>query len=74
MKLSHDQAGYDPPFGIPFQCATCQFYLPNACKIVSGQIQPHGCCNLWTSKYNRPVWKWLSGIVSVRVIAFKRKP
>lgn len=32
----------------PFECERCLHWQdPNACQIVSGDIDPHGCCNLF---------------------------
>jgi hypothetical protein len=33
------------------QCDGCNFFVaPNACKIVDGEINPSGYCNLWNKK------------------------
>jgi len=37
----------------PFKCANCIYFEgKGACHLVSGDIEPDGCCNLFTSKSN----------------------
>lgn len=44
-----DVAGYMGSELGPFECGRCEFWKdPNACAIVSGPIDPRGCCNLFT--------------------------
>lgn len=34
----------------PFLCGHCAHFIqPAACRLVAGQIDPHGCCNLYDS-------------------------
>jgi hypothetical protein len=45
---AHYAGGPDNPFkseGI--KCSSCIFFEENACRIVSGQIDPEGICKLW---------------------------
>lgn len=45
-------AGYMGPDQGPFMCANCvHFQAPNACEIISGQVDHLGCCNLFTSSH-----------------------
>ena len=33
------------------ECDNCVFFIaPNACKTVDGEINPKGCCKLWSKK------------------------
>lgn len=49
-QVDPDIAGYQGPDQGPFMCANCiHFQSPNACEIVSGQVDHLGCCNLFTS-------------------------
>jgi hypothetical protein len=42
-------AGYMGPEEGPFECQHCKFFVdPGSCKLVSGPIDPEGCCNLFT--------------------------
>jgi len=42
-------AGYMGPEYGPFQCQHCVHFLqPNACQVVAGDIDPEGCCNIFT--------------------------
>jgi hypothetical protein len=35
----------------PFRCDHCSYFIkPNACKIVEGDIDPAGCCNLYSKE------------------------
>lgn len=50
-KLSKQQAGYTPAYPA-IRCESCPFFIRgfvghNACAIVDGDIEAHGCCNLW---------------------------
>jgi hypothetical protein len=43
-------AGYLGPEDGPFICGNCTFFNgPNSCQIVAGDIDPEGCCNLFTN-------------------------
>ena len=42
-------AGYLGPEEGPFVCGNCVFYGDHSCQIVAGEIDPEGCCNLFTS-------------------------
>lgn len=45
-KVPQPMAGYMGPEAGPFECQHCEFFQePNACGIVSGDIDPAGCCN-----------------------------
>jgi len=50
-KASKAAASYqDSPKGSQ-QCSGCiNFIPPNTCKVVDGEVSPHGWCSLWTSK------------------------
>src|SRR6266850_7762166 len=50
--LAQDDPGVDymQPDQGPFKCGNCShFQDPNSCEIVSGNIEPEGCCNLFAS-------------------------
>lgn len=48
-KVDQSISGYMGPEYGPFMCANCEhFDGANACNIVSGNIDPEGCCNLFT--------------------------
>ncbi len=35
----------------PFECQHCEyFHSPSSCELVSGTIDPKGCCSLYESK------------------------
>jgi hypothetical protein len=43
-------AGYLGPEHGPFTCSNCVYFQDGgACQIVAGQIDPNGCCNLFTT-------------------------
>lgn len=56
MKLTKTQSGYinppdksiQPSKGKGIRCGTCVFYKNKRCRIVTGQVQSQGCCNLWS--------------------------
>jgi len=49
MKVSQDVVVYMGGDLGPFKCANCNFFqAPNACAIVDGEIDPEGCCDLFT--------------------------
>ena len=53
IKLTKVAAGYQPPEKGPFECEHCiYFHAPGSCEIVTGSIDPDGCCNNYTSKDN----------------------
>ena len=42
-------AGYMGAEYGPFECQRCVHWLaPNACQVVAGNIDPQGCCNVFT--------------------------
>lgn len=42
-------AGYMGPENGPFVCHRCEYFNePNSCEVVSGNIDPNGCCNNFT--------------------------
>lgn len=48
-KVDPSIAVYMGPEMGPFMCGGCSFFeAPNACGLVSGDISPDGCCNLFT--------------------------
>ena len=50
-KLEPGPAGYLGPEHGPFMCSNCVYFEdPRSCHIVSGDIDPNGCCNLIVSK------------------------
>ena len=60
-KESKESAGYLPPVEGGFKCANCIFFIRGkgpehggmgACKLVKGEIDPHGCCNLFKGPNN----------------------
>src|SRR6266496_4208726 len=49
-KLEQAATGYLGPEHGPFECEHCIYFeQPRACHIVSGDIDPHGCCNLFVA-------------------------
>lgn len=55
-KIPQNYAGYQGPEKGPFKCANCDFFDPqgSTCHVVSGQIDPEGCCNNFLSKNELP--------------------
>lgn len=54
QKASQEASGYMGPENGPFECEHClHFSEPHACEIVSGDIDPEGCCNLFSPDPNR---------------------
>lgn len=50
-KVSPEISGYMGPELGPFTCSNCSFFNTQdnaSCHIVSGPIDPNGCCNLFT--------------------------
>jgi hypothetical protein len=48
QKVTQPVSGYMGPEMGPFECEHCHhFEDPGSCNIVSGAIDPHGCCNLF---------------------------
>ena len=53
-KVPKDNAGYQGPDQGPFECEHCIYFSePSSCKIVEGDISPHGCCNNFKKDPNR---------------------
>lgn len=49
IKLTKVISGYLPPEEGPFECENCHYFSkPNKCELVEGNIDPEGCCNLYT--------------------------
>ena len=49
-KIAQPNAGYQGPDQGPFACDHCVYFdVPRACQVVDGDIDPHGCCNNFTS-------------------------
>ena len=51
QKVAKSMVQYqDSPKG-GHQCAGCSNFVgPTSCKVVSGNISPHGWCSIWTPK------------------------
>ena len=50
-KASQDSVHYQTTANNGQDCDDCyQFLKPNACRMVRGDINPHGWCKLWTKK------------------------
>jgi len=47
--VSQYTAGYKGPEEGPFNCGNCVFFTDGTCKIVDGEIDPEGVCNLFTT-------------------------
>jgi High potential iron-sulfur protein len=49
QKVSKEQAKYQDSPKDGNKCSECAYFeKPNACKIVEGDINPDGWCQLWT--------------------------
>jgi High potential iron-sulfur protein len=49
QKVSKEQAKYQDSPKDGHKCSECAYFeKPNACKIVEGDINPDGWCQLWT--------------------------
>jgi High potential iron-sulfur protein len=49
QKVSKEQAKYQDAPKDNHKCSECAYFeKPNACKIVEGDINPDGWCQLWT--------------------------
>ena len=49
-KIAQPNAGYQGPDQGPFACDHCVYFdVPRSCEVVDGDIDPHGCCNNFTS-------------------------
>lgn len=49
QKLSQGLVVYMGAEDGPFECGHCLYFAPpNACHLVDGDIDPKGCCNLYT--------------------------
>lgn len=47
--VPQQNAGYMGPENGPFECQNCGFFNePNSCEVVTGSIDPKGCCNNYT--------------------------
>jgi hypothetical protein len=51
IKLTKVISGYMPPEAGPFECEYCHYFSwRRACELVEGDIEPDGCCNLFTEE------------------------
>lgn len=51
IKLTKIVSGYLPPEDGPFECENCHYFNKGGkCELVEGNIDPEGCCNLYTPK------------------------
>jgi hypothetical protein len=49
IKLTKLISGYMPPESGPFECEYCHYFDgKHDCELVEGDIEPDGCCNLFT--------------------------
>lgn len=54
-QADQSTVGYKGPEQGPFKCSNCVFYSdPGTCSVVSGDIDPDGVCNIFTSQGNQP--------------------
>lgn len=50
-KVGPDDVGYQPFSKGQMKCANCtQWQGPDACKVVSGKINPNGWCSIYVKK------------------------
>lgn len=67
-RLTQIQAGYLPRG--PFRCDRCVWFnKPNSCALVTGSINPGGCCNGWQRESGQNGYKFSSAQAFKEIIA-----